>query len=64
MKTNKQTNKKKNSSSGSNLVVTPDQSIKHPNNKKQAPKEKAKTEDTNKEKQTKKEDLHLKAIVC
>ena len=39
--------------------MTSDQSIKHPNNKKQAPKEKAKTEDTNEEKQTKKEDLHL-----
>ena len=45
---------KKPSSSGSNLVVTSDQSIKHPNNKKQVPKEKAKTEDTNKEKETKK----------
>ena len=35
-------------------VVTSAQSIKHPNNKKQAPKEKAKTDDTNKEKQKKK----------
>ena len=51
---------KKNSSSGSNQVVNSDQSLGQPNNENKAPKEKAKTEDSNKEKQTKKKkDLHL-----
>ena len=40
----------KNSSSGSNQVVTSDQSLQQPNNRKQAPKEKAKTANSNKEK--------------
>ena len=47
----------KNSSSGSNQVVTSDQSLQQPNNRKQAPKEKAKTANSNKEKQTKKKNI-------
>ena len=35
------------------------QSIQHPNDRKQAPKEKAKTEDTNKEKQAKKKTIYI-----
>ena len=35
------------------------QSIQHPNDRKQAPKEKAKTEDTNKEKQAKKKKIYI-----
>ena len=45
---------KKSSSSGSSQIVTSDQSLRQPNNGKQAPNEKAKTEDSSKEKQTKK----------
>ena len=52
--------KTKNSSSGTNLVVTSDQSLRQPNKGKQVPKETAKIEDSNKEKQTtKKKDLHV-----
>ena len=50
---------KKNSSSGSNHEVTSDQSKQKTNNRKQAPKEKAKTEDINKEKQTKKKKIYI-----
>ena len=41
---------KTNSSSGSNQVVTSDQSLQQPSNRKQAPKEKAKTANSDKEK--------------
>ena len=50
---------KKNSSSGSNQVVTSNQIIQQSINGKQAPKEKAKTEDNNKEKQTKKKKIYI-----
>ena len=50
---------KKNSSSGSNQVVTLNQIIQQPINGKQAPNKKAKTEDTNKEKQTKGKKIYI-----
>ena len=50
---------KKDSSNGSNQVVTTDKSIQQPDNGKQAPKEKEKSGNSNNEKQTKKKKIYI-----
>ena len=50
---------KKDSSNGSNQVVTTDKSIQQPENGKQAPKEKEKSGNSNNEKQTKKKKIYI-----
>ena len=50
---------KKDSSNGSNQVITTDQSIQQPDNGKQAPKGKEKSGNTNNEKQTKKKKIYI-----